>query len=290
METMKQPSRSKKICQITERDYKMLRFIWKWKAVSTAALAMKFYPNSTSYTCYRRLLYLANDSYIDNYSLKVPNTAVWILKQKGFKYIRPYLDELSAEGYKSANYPHDYLASSFHLGEWLIHQPDNSQTVSEQQLRCFDSELLPKWIPTSKLHRPDGYSTYHLQEQRIIVAFEAELTVKASTRYEGVVSFYDNEDSINLVLWLVNNVSSMDSIEKFFKKYNVKDISKHQFILLADFLKDGWMAEVIRGKYAGQKVINLLQHKAYSNPPQNILGSVTQALLNSRKRPIFTKK
>lgn len=286
---MSKLNQSKKICQITDRDYKMLRFIWKWKAVSTSALAAKFYPDSTSFTCYRRLIHLAHDNYIESYSLKERNTAVWTLKQKGFKYIRPYLGDLSSEGFRSANYPHDYLASTFHLGEWLVHQPDNSQTVSEQQLRCVEPELLPKWIPTSKLHIPDGYSTYHVNAERIIVAFEAELTVKTSSRYESVVSFYDNEESITLVIWLVDSVSSLDSIEKCFKKFNIKNISKHQFVNLSDFLKNGWMSDIVKGKYAGKKVINLLQHKTYSTPTQNILGSVTQALLNTRKRPILSK-
>lgn len=283
-------SQTKKICQITDRDYKMLRFIWKWKVVSTHALAIKFYSRSRPYTCYRRLLHLAHDNYIESVSLKEKNAAVWSLKQKGYKFIRPHLGELSSEGFKSANSFHDYLASSLHLGEWLLHQPDNSQTVSEQQLKCIEPELLPKWVPTSKLHIPDGYSTYHLKAERVIVAFEAELSVKTSSRYESVVSFYDNEESITLVLWLVDNISSLNAIEKCFKKYNIKDISKHQFIITSDFLKNGWMAEVIKGKYAAHKVINLFQHRAYTIPTQKLHGRVTQLLLDLRKRPILSKK
>lgn len=279
----------KKVCQITDRDYKMLRFIWKWKAVSTSALATKFYPKTHPYTCYRRLLHLAHDNYIESVSLKEKNTAVWILKQKGFKHIRPYLDDLFSEGFRSANYFHDYLASCLHLGEWLLHQPDNSQTVSEQQLRSIEPELLPKWVPTSNLHIPDGYSTYHLTSQRVIVAFEVELSVKTSSRYESVVSFYDNEESITLVLWLVDGVSSLDAIERCLKKYNIKHISKHQFIMLSDFLKNGWMAEVIKGKYAGRKIINLFQHRAYTIPTHKLHGRVTQCLLDLQKRPILSK-
>lgn len=286
---MKKSNNPKKICQITDRDYKIFRFIWKWKAVSTSALAAKFFSKTHPYTCYRRLLHLGHNDYIECYPLKDRGTAVWILKQKGFKYIRPYLDDLCADGFKSANYRHDYLASCLHLGEWLLSQPDNSQTVSEQQLRSIEPELLPKWVPTSKLHIPDGYSTYHLNGQRVIVAFEAELSVKTSLRYESVVSFYDNEESISVVLWLVDDLSSLGTIEKYFKKFNIKNISKHQFILLPDFVKNGWMAGITKGKYVGHKVINLLQHKAYTNPTQKLHGRVTLYLLDSQKRPILSK-
>lgn len=281
---------TKKNCQITDRDYKMLRFIWKWKAVSTRALASKFYSSSTAFTCYRRLLYLADNKYIESYPLKGPNAAAWILGQKGFKHIRPYLENLSSEGYKSANYPHDFLASCFHLGEWLAFQPDNSQTLSEQQLRSMEQEFLPKWVPTSKLHIPDGYSTYHVNGQRVIVAFEAELSVKSNSRYESVVNFYDFEETITIVLWLVDGANAASAIQKCFEKHNIKDISKHHFIDLSEFLKKGWMADVSVGKFAGRKVINLLQHKAYSSPTQNILSSVTLAMIDSRKRPIISKK
>lgn len=282
-------SKAKKVCQITDRDYKMLRFIWKWKAVSTNALALRFYPTQLPFTAYRRLLYLAQDGYISKFTLIGKNSAAWILSLKGFKYIQPYLGELLSEGYKSANYPHDFLSSAFQLGEWLTQQPDNTQTFSEQQLRCFNSELYPAWIPVSKLHRPDGYSTFHTNGQRVIVAFETEISLKAVQRYESVITFYDGEPSINIVLWLVDNRNTMNAIERAFRKYNVRDWLKHHFVLVSDFQKKGWMAPIIQGRFSGQNILNILKHRTYSTPAQNILHSVTLAMLNSKKRPIITK-
>ncbi len=126
---------------ITERDYKMLRFLWKWKAVSTRSIAKKFYSNIKPVSAYRRLQYLANDGYIKSSAVEGKLNEVWGLKEKGFKYILSYLGDLKSKGFKSENNWHDCLSTAFQLGEWLTNQPDNSQTYSEQQLRCNHPEL-----------------------------------------------------------------------------------------------------------------------------------------------------
>lgn len=281
--------KSKKNCEITERDYKLLRFLWKWKIVSTRGLAQKFYPEADPFTAYRRLLYLEADGYIGNYPLGGMFNYAWILKERGFKYILPYLGDLRSKGYKSTNYPHDFLASAFHLGEWLTHQPDNSQTYSEQQLRCYPVDLWPSWVPTSTLHRPDGYSTFHNGKRQIVVAFEAELSVKAKPRYESVVTFYDGQTSIDYVFWLADSKITFNALRRCFQKFQMREWSKHQFVLESDFQGRGWGAKVIEGTLKGQSLLDLLMHNTHSIPTQNPRGRVTLSLLDSRKRPKILK-
>ena len=109
--------KNKKCCEITDRDYKILRFLWKWKIVSTNGLAKKFYPEADAFTAYRRLLYLESDGYIGHYPMGCRFNYAWVIKEKGFRYILPYLGDLRSKGYKSTNYPHDFMASAFHHGE-----------------------------------------------------------------------------------------------------------------------------------------------------------------------------
>ncbi len=186
-------------CEITERDYKILRSLWKWKALTTQALARKFFPDIKPLSAYRRLMLLETGGYIKCLQVDGRHKEVWSLSDLGFKSILPKLGELECVGYKSENIHHDYLATAFHLGEWLTHQPENSQTYSEQQLRRYAMDTWPAWVPQSNTHRPDGYSIYEVDNQRVITAFETELWSKTRHRYEEVVAFYDTQESIQFV-------------------------------------------------------------------------------------------
>lgn len=277
-----------KYCDITERDYLLMRFLWKWKAASTQALAKKFFTEANAFTAYRRLLHLVDDGFIGTFQIDGPFNKAWILKEKGFKHILPYLGDLKSKGYKSATYPHDFLATAFHLGEWLTQQPDNTQTYSEQQLRCYPSDLWPEWIPRSTLHRPDGYSACQSREGRVVVAFEAEVSPKGQQRYESVVTYYDNQPAINYVFWVVDSKSTLNCVRNNFEKLKVREWSKHQFVLQSEFKKKGWMAPFTEGKFVGQCPAQFLCHKPPSNLTQSPLTSGTSALLDSRTRPIIS--
>ena len=286
---MSRLKKSKKHCEITERDYKILRFLWKWKMVSTQALAKRFFPEVQAYSAYRRLLHLEADNYIESFVVNGRFHEAWGLKEKGFKYIKPYLGELKSTGFKSANPHHDYLASAFHLGEWLLHQPKNSQTFSEQQLKSYPEDLWPFWVPKSTLHRPDGYSIYQVDNTRSIIAFETELSLKASHRYESIFTFYTHQSAIDYVFWLIDSQSTLSALKKHFKKFQLSEWSKHQFLILAEFQKKGWRASFMEGKLEGKTPAYLLLHKSATILSQQRLACGTQALLDSRRRPMISK-
>ncbi|PWU17450.1 MAG: hypothetical protein C5B49_08890, partial [Bdellovibrio sp.] len=188
---------------ITERDYLIFKMLWKWKALSTQAIALKFFPNATPYAAYIRLGRLEGSGYIQSIQVERPGFEVWTLAPRGYRIIKPRMVELAKDGFKSEFYCHDYLATAFHLGEWLTGQPDGGETFSEQQLLRIPEDLWPAWIPQSTLHRPDGYSLFHRGEKKSIVAFETELNPKSRCRYERHVAFYDSQESIEFVFWLV---------------------------------------------------------------------------------------
>lgn len=289
MSTKVNPTNGKRNCEITKRDYKLLRFIWKWKIVSTSALARKFFPDIQAFSAYCRLLLLESNGYIGSHVVKERFHEGWILKEKGFKYIRPYLGDLESQGFKSANYPHDFLATALHLGNWLTHQPDNTQTYSEQQLRCYPSDLWPNWIPRSTLHRPDGYSVYHSIKERVIVAFEAEVSLKAKKRYESVVTFYDNQPDINYVFWLVDSKNTLNALKRNFEKFQMRDWNKHQFLLLSDFMQNGWQGQIAEGKFKGRSLSEFLNNKGITITSQSHNSCDALTLLDSRRRPINLK-
>lgn len=271
-----------------DRDRAILRFIWRWKVVSSAALARKFQPNGNAFTLYRRLLTLRNSGYIESLWIGEARGAVWGLGAKGFKDIRPYLLYYESNGFKSENYRHDHLVSAFHLGEWLVNQPEYTQTFTEQQLRRLPSEVWDDWVPKSTTHRPDGYSLYFEDDKAVVVAFEAELSFKEPARYERVVAFYDSEPTIKMVFWLVESKAIFNSIRRAFEKCQVRDWPKHQFVLLNDFRKLGWMAQFFEGKFRGRTVSEFLLHSPHTKPTQSMNYCDVIHLLDTRKRPIKT--
>lgn len=278
--------KKKRHCLVTERDYKLLRFLWKWKAVSSRALAKKFFPDIQPRSAYRRLEFLEDDGYIGTFEVDGPWHRVWTLRDKGFKHILPKLGELESVGYKSEHVYHDFIATAFHLGEWLTGQPENTQTYSEQQLRRYHQDNWPAWVPRSSLHRPDGYSIYTHNNQRIIVAIEAELSAKWQQRYESVSAFYDSQPSIQYVFWLVDSKSTLSAIQAAFEKCLMRDFGKHQFVLLEDFSESGWMAPIAQGSLKGSNFSKMLHRTGVESTSIWHRDLDAVALLDSRKRPI----
>lgn len=286
---MNSPDNRKPNIQITDRDYKVLRFIWRWKCATTMTIAKKFFVQINPHSAYRRLQFLEAAGFIQSKIVSGRFFEVWTLKEKGFKYILPKLGYLESNSFKSDYIEHDFLVTALHLGEWLTHQPDNTQTYTERQLTCFPAEHWPAWIPKSKLHRPDGFSIQVRVSTQFIAAFEVELSIKTSQRYESVATYYDGETTISSVIWLVLSRNDMNRLQDIFKKLHVRDLSKHNFILHHDFLKFGWSAQVQDGNFKGQSLLNIFNRNGVVQASKWHRDLDASALLDSRKRPINSK-
>lgn len=272
---------------ITDKDFEILHFLWKWKLLSTEALAARFYPEAQTYTAYCRLLKLERHRFIQSISFRYQKGAAWMLDVKGFQYILPYLPELSQKGFKSENVLHDFYATAFHLGEWLFRQPNTASLCSEQELRRITLELLPSWVPKSVSHRPDGYSRLHTNEGAHIFAFETELSLKSKSRYEDALSFYDSEPSITGVLWLTGSPNIQRSIERVLQSGNVERKGIHHFVPLSEFRKVGWMSALQGGEFSGRRLIDLLVHGPFTILSRSLHASSCELLLQNSKRPII---
>lgn len=283
---MKNKPENKNIKHVaTNRDLLIFKFLWKWKAVSTRAIAKKFFPKATPYSAYIRLTRLHKVGFIESIQVEEKGQEVWALSKKGYLKIRPRMVELALDGFKSENYYHDYIATAFHLGEWLTDQPKLAQTFSEQQLRRIPEELWPNWIPQSNTHRPDGYSHFVNSNKNYTAAFEAELSAKALARYERTIAYYDSQAEIHFVFWLVDSVGIYNLIVRAFEKYHGREWQKHHFILLKDFRQNGWTSAFISGQYKGKSLAQILGYTSATKPLHNYYESSVYELLNNQKRP-----
>lgn len=274
--------------RLTHRDNRILKYLWKWKVLSTHAIATKFFPEANVETAYKRLMLLKGKKFLKPLSVDENcKQFVWGLSSKGFKQIEQYLGELKIKRYSSSSPEHDHLATALHLGDWLLYQPPDSQTWSEQQLNCISKELWPSWVPKSELHRPDGLTAFNSNGRRHMLAFEAELHVKAASRYESVVAYYDSHDEIENVVWLVSTVGNSKSIQSAFQKHGMHKISKHSFVLLDEFRRLGWKARLISTDKNKKTLTDIIISVTQTNPRQIPDGSPTLQLLSAQKRPVL---
>tara|TARA_B110001454_G_scaffold122549_1_gene114451 strand:+ start:42159 stop:43028 length:870 start_codon:yes stop_codon:yes gene_type:complete len=280
---------------ITERDFLILKYLWKWKLLSTKAISIKFFPNSNDDTAYKRMMLLTKAGYLkpryvnDESPRGQIRQQVWGLNRKGFHRILQYLGELKIKGYFSSNSTHDYLATSLHLGEWLLRQPPDSQTWSEQELNSIPTELWPNWVPKSDLHRPDGFTAFNYKNRRHVLAFEVELHVKSSARYEAIAAYYDSCEEINHVIWLVKSIGNYKSIKKHLNKHGLRNTDKHRFLSLKEFEKHGWNSNFIDCANVTLKLQDLIITLPPTTPRQSPPGLLTLDMLNARKRPKITR-
>lgn len=274
---------------ITQRDFEILRFLWRWKAVSTAALAKSFYPDVRPFTAYQRLLMLERARFIKSYSFRHRMGSAWTLDNRGFRFILPYLAGLKEEGFASENPVHDFYSTAFHLGEWLSSRPPTGLTCTEQEMRRLHPDLLPIWVPTSDGRRPDGFSMIGSGKEAKLYAFEVELTQKSKASYELILDYYEEEESISGVFWLVSSPNIQRVIQGEILKLSPARSKIHHFIQLSEFKKHGWYAPVSVGQLHGKTMaIALLDGSPTTARPKPNHSGVT-ALLQNAKRPFVSR-
>ena len=271
--------------RLTEKDYEVLYYLWKWKALSTMALGAKYFPEWKPFSVYRRLMRLADAGLVESVSFEHAGMSAWLLATKGYKKIRYSLPDMTQDGFRSENTYHDFFCTALQLGRWLVDLPAGCETTSEQQLRRLPVDLWADWVPRSAQHRPDGYSRVIGTNSSSIVAFEVELNLKSADRYDALCAYYGSQATVSQVLWLVDSRGQVRSIEKAFERFQMRDRGKHQFVLVSDFKEMGWQAPIVSGNLTGKSPASFLCHKRTTNAPQSHHVRGDLLLLNAIKRP-----
>jgi hypothetical protein len=274
-----------------ERDLPLLRFLWRWKVLSTASLCRKFFSEASIHTGYKRLLKLERSGFIQSRTDPTATIHVWMLTQKGFQAIRHLLPPLKEEGYKSEHLIHDWLVSSVHLGELLIAKREHVGLVSEQELRRVEPDFFPAWIPKSTLHRPDGYTRVEAgngsEGTAKTIALEVELSLKGTADYQAVAEFYAKQD-VDQIVWVTPKLTMASRIERI---VGSNERAAHSFVLIDDLLRDGSHAVIKIGKDEGTQLGatlhgNPMHGKDFGTELGTSLEQVPSPwLLNARKSP-----
>ena len=267
-------------------DRNILLFLWRWKLVSSTALAARFFPGLTTSAVNMRLEDVRKKKLIYPYYMNTTEAKVlWSLTAKGFKEAKVLLPALVEDGFRSEHPLHDFYVTTIHIGEWLGGVPDGCEVFSEQELRRYDPARYPKWVPSTTLHRPDGYWKIQLPEGTVVAALEVELKIKSDSKYGVVAQFYKDHPGVSRVIWVVRTMANAEAIREALKSSSPSNIGMHTFILLPDFLTKGWQAPILFGFEAGESLSCLLLHHRRESFEKSFVFS----MLDTRKWPSITK-
>lgn len=264
-----------------DRDLPLLKYLWQWKASTTATIAAKFFRNTTFYATYKRLHRLEKGGFIISVCSPSGVGFVWMLNLKGFKCIKPYLPELKENGFKSEHLGHDIVVSAVHQGEWLWSKPSGIEVIAEQELRRYDKKDYPSWVPRTSIRRPDGYWRIDDGNTKKTVALEVELHQKKLDEYGSISDFYHLDAQCAEVIWVVDYGYCWERIYERLTKNKATSVI-HNFIHLHDFGTQGWQARIQFGKNAGKSLKEILVPSLGQPSDQSYMD----VLFDFRKKPI----
>lgn len=302
LKKVKSPKRTK----LSQQDFSVLDFIWKWKVATTAALHGKCYHPRSLTSAYKRLLQLERDGFIRSQFDFSGEKFLWVLTKLGYLAVRNRLPSLKEEGYLSESPTHDLIASALHLGEWLLDPQENVYLLSEQQIRRFSNPFDPLQehleaygefnelfqssygVPNNN-HRPDGLWCYASKNgSPIMIGLEIQVSPEVSASFKATGHFYRKNAAFQSVIWLVSKMSHIKNILTGLTDGGDKPAEKHNFLSFKSFIELGWEAKVELGSLSGHSIRDILYAPLGETSRKKSIKT-HELLLNMRKSPHMAK-
>jgi len=272
------------ISTLSDRDFRVIKFLFRFKVATTLALHYKFFETSSLIYAYHRLCALEKSRFITSVATPRGGHNVWTLSKKGFVALQEIWPQLKDCGFASENIVHDLLSSAAHIGEFLKTTPGHVELFTEQELRRYDKQYFPKWVPSSYRHRPDGYWKVTKEDKEFVIALEVELSPKVKSKYLGYDDFYRDYPMVGNIIWITGTANLADYIKRTITQARGEEKSRHSFILLDHYLQKQWQAEIVTGPLKGRTLA-----KIFSISKINTGEMLTPCLfLDTRKAPIRT--
>jgi hypothetical protein len=225
-------------------DVAILKFLWKWKVSTIAALRQAVAPKQNHNTFNKRIRKLETNGLIECERILIPSLNLWQLTEHGAYAIRESLGPIKDEGFRSASHYHDALVLAFQMGEW-IYDDKRPTLITDQELLRYDKESLHEGLPDGTDHRPDGYAIAPREGKDRILAFEVELHAKSVDRYASLIRWYELKREVERVLWLVGNEYVIAQFKKAKAQARGHAEQLHLFVHLDEYLKSGWDSPLV---------------------------------------------
>ncbi len=284
---MKKPNRF----QITKDDQVLIEMLWRWKLMTTTQIHLAVYKGRTIEKCYRRLMDLYRQRYVECFTTQDQKVSFWQLTEKGYSVLDFSELEMDHSGFRSENQEHDFWVNAIHLGAWINQKTENNAIFTEQQIRRTSVASFPKWVPHTKEHRPDGWLKVDLSQpnKTSLIAFEIELSKKAPVSYNEAGKFYSGTIEVAHVLWFVRTTRDAQYIQTHLHGGLQNKNSEHSFVLMDHFIKNQYQAKIILGNNFNQSIshiLNIMNSDVELSPTQHRLLDIRKYPVNSNKLKI----
>lgn len=268
---------------ITKDDSRLLYELWRWKFLTTSFIHELVYKPRTLSACYQRLNNLENNNFIESFCSKDGKMWFWQLTERGFKCLDFDDITLSQNGFKPEHINHDFWVNVFHISLAKNFFDLDKPIFTEQELRRYEVENYPDWVPHTKRHRPDGWCIYNAANDRTSSLFgvEVEINRKPSETYADLGLFYSETVNSDTVLWLVKSEIEAKFILNSLGRKTTDVGHIHSFLTVDQFIKDQWQSPIVIGKNAGQPARSLFQKQ----PITELEHSLAQLCFDLRKYP-----
>lgn len=278
--------KTKKEIFILDEDLLCLKWLWRWKLLTTRALAVGVYKSKKLEMAYRRMLKLEKAKYIQPYWSRDGKRCLWMLNDKGYQLLNQNFPNQFRAGYKTENPNHDYWVSAIHLDNWLAGRPMGTDFMSEQEIRRLEVEDYPSWVPKSKAHRSDGYWKINENPERrnSVVSLEIELSKKEPESYKSIAEFYKRFYLFHQVLWVVKSEGDVNYIKKHLESGLCDQERIHNFTTINHFIESGWQAKIIAGPCKDKMISDLIIQQGVNDPA----AMMSDCLMDLRKYPIVS--
>lgn len=249
--------RRRVIRDLTRNEITALEFLWKWKLASTQLLKEVAFKKYSNWSAYKILRKLYDEGYLDFAPKgKYLPQKLWCLSKKGFETFLLNRDDLTNQRYRVHAPAHDYLGTTFQLGDLLGSKNIPVELFSEQELASLPRTVFPFSMQHSS-HIPDGMTVFGSGKEKLIIGYEVDLNLKDKERYK--TSGFDHTISLktNIVFWLCRNLWIAKQISRIMQEVANDcryDKTHHAFVLMDDFISYGWLAPIRLGFEEGSTV------------------------------------
>ncbi|MFN8945522.1 MAG: hypothetical protein ACK5WZ_12975, partial [Pseudobdellovibrionaceae bacterium] len=177
-----------------------------------------------------------------------------------------------------------YFATCLQLGDLWI-SLWNKMFFTEQMLASLRSSNFPQNFVKSEGHVPDGLTILQHDQKEILIGYEVDLNLKDLMKYNETRNYYYFlKKQLGAVFWLVRNTWMANRIIKELNSSDDMEFGIFCFIMLDDFQKNLWEAEIIFGKFKGHTL-----RKAHEKLMQS-LGKTDATLGQKSMQPTFFSK
>ncbi len=267
------------------RDLAVFEFLWLWKVATSQMLAQFAFKGKSQWWIYKALKRLEKENLI----LRLPRSRnidqeLWTLTEHGFEIFLMDRDDIKSYRYRVHAPSHDFLATCLQLGDYWLTEVDKTY-LTEQMLASLAPSNFPKEMREVPEHVPDGITTFNGGIKKATVGYEVDLNLKDDERYVFTQRYYNSVNPA-LVVWLVKNEWIAKRIraacEQEWSTTEMRE--KIVFVLVDDFKKGVWGAQVISGKYKGVSLLKL-----HANVVQSVGKALPNSMQNQMKDYFFQK-